>query len=69
MARTKKHVTYYFTPKMLEDISHFSKLVNRSNTNFVETAVMEYIERNWPGSAGTQPGRESTAKAGKEPGA
>ncbi len=58
MARTKRHATYYFTPKMLDDIGHYAKLANRSKTNFVETAIMvyiEYIKENSVGSAGEQP--------------
>ncbi len=68
MASKKRMVTYYFSDEMLSLIKTCAGKDNRSNTNFVETAVLEYIERNWPGSVGTQPGRELTAKASKEPG-
>ncbi len=64
-------VSMRLKPSFVKQVKEYSKHENRSVTAMFEYAFMEYVrnnKRNWSGSVGTQPDRELTAKASKEPG-
>ena len=66
-SRSKKiGVGYYFSAEVIEMVDVASKAENRSKTNLVETAVIEYCRRHYPGSdLGRQPGSGADRHTGQ----